>query len=255
MARLPLLATDPIRARTRPRDTPAFPEAPLRRNLPFLIFSAAVLVLFISLGNWQVRRLAEKESYLAEIEARIGAAPVAIPAAPDPQADRFLAVTTKGRLTGPEIHVLVSTRDLGAGYRVIRAFETEGRRVLVDLGFIRLRDKDTPRPSRDVTIGGNLYWPDETDSYTPENDREANIWYARDVPPLADALDTEETLVVARTIDPPDPAITPLPTDTSGIPNRHMEYLLTWYGLAVTWVVMTLYFLFRRRATARKGSR
>ncbi len=227
----------------------------MRRNLPFLIFSAAVLVLFISLGNWQVRRLAEKEAYLAEIDSRIGAAPVAIPATPDPQADRFLAVTAAGRLTGPEIHVLVSTRDFGAGYRVIRAFETDGRRVLVDLGFIRLTAKDAPRPPRDVTLTGNLYWPDEIDSYTPENDRDANIWYARDVPSLATALGTEETLIVARAIDPPNPAITPLPTDTSGIPNRHLEYLLTWYGLAATWVVMTLYFLSRRRTTARKGSR
>ena len=227
----------------------------MRRNLPFLIFSLAVLAVFVSLGNWQVRRLAEKEAYLAEIESRIGAAPTAIPAAPDPGTDRFLAVTATGRLTGPEIHVLVSTRDLGAGYRVIRAFETEGRLVLADLGFIRLTDKDSPRPPRDVTLTGNLYWPDETDSYTPENDHAANIWYARDVPPLAAALGTEKTMIIAREITPPDPAITPLPTDTSGIPNRHLEYVFTWYGLAATWVVMTLYFLSRRRTTRKKGSR
>lgn len=222
----------------------------MRRNLPFLVFSSIVLIVFISLGNWQVRRLAEKEAYLAEIEARLGAAPVALPAAPDAGTDRFLAVSAAGRLVGPEVHVLVSTRDFGAGYRIIQAFETGGRHVLADLGFIRLTDKDTPRPDRDVTITGNLYWPDETDSYTPETDLAANIWYARDVPPLAAHLGTEEVMIIARDITPPDATITPLPTDTSSIPNRHLEYLLTWYGLAATWVVMTLYFLSRRRKKA-----
>ena len=224
------------------------PRPALRRNLPFLIFSAVVLALFIGLGNWQVRRLGEKRAYLDAIEARIGAAPVAVPATPDPERDRFLAVTTEGRLTGPEVHVLVSTRDFGAGYRVIQAFQTQGRTLLLDRGFIRLSDKDTPRPPHDVSVTGNLYWPDETDSFTPENDLKANIWYARDVPRLAARLGTEAAMIIARETVPDDPHILPLPTDTSGIPNRHLEYVLTWYGLAVTWVLMSAYFLTRRRS-------
>jgi surfeit locus 1 family protein len=220
----------------------------LLRNLPILIFSAAALALFISLGNWQVRRLAEKQAFLAEIEARIGAAPVAVPAAPDPVLDRFLAVLATGALTGPEIHVLVSTRDYGAGYRIIQALETaEGRRVMVDRGYIRLTDRDTPRPAHPVTLVGNLHWPDERDSYTPENDPVANIWFARDVPALAAALNAEPVLIIARDTTPADPTILPLPVSTEGIPNRHLEYILTWYGLAATWVVMTAYFLWRRR--------
>ena len=223
----------------------------MRRNLPFLIFSALVLALFIGLGNWQVRRLGEKRAYLDAVEARIGAAPVAIPATPDPERDRFLAVTAQGRLTGPEVHVLVSTRDFGAGYRIIQAFETQGHTLLIDRGFIRLTDKDAPRPPHEIAVTGNLYWPDETDSYTPENDLGANIWYARDVAPLAAFLGTEEAMIVARETPPADPRIAPLPIDTRGIPNRHLEYVFTWYGLALTWVIMSLYFL-RRRSMARK---
>lgn len=217
----------------------------MRRNLPFLIFSAAVLAVLISLGNWQVRRLGEKRAYLDAIEAMIGGAPVAVPAQSDPTTDRFRAVRATGHLTGPEVHVLVSTRDFGAGYRVIQTFETEGRKLLLDRGFIRLTDKDRPREAAEITLTGNLYWPDETDRFTPENDLAANIWYARDVPPLAARLGTEEVMIIARQTVPNDPRITPLPIDTSGIPNRHLEYILTWYGLAVTWVLMSLYFLRR----------
>ena len=164
---------------------------------------------------------------------------------------RFLAVTAQGRLTGPEVHVLVSTRDFGAGYRIIQAFETQGHTLLIDRGFIRLTDKDAPRPPHEITVTGNLYWPDETDSYTPENDLGANIWYARDVAPLAAFLGTEPAMIIARHTTPADPRIAPLPIDTGGIPNRHLEYVFTWYGLALTWVIMSLYFL-RRRSMARK---
>ncbi|MDQ2093752.1 SURF1 family protein [Rhodalgimonas zhirmunskyi] len=220
----------------------------LRANLPFLILSAGVLAVLLSLGNWQVRRLAEKEAYLAQIEAMIGSAPVAIPDAPDPESDRFRAVEARGRLSGPEVHVLVSTRDFGAGYRVIQGFETGGHKILLDRGFIRLTDKDRLREPGEIDVTGNLYWPDEIDDFTPENDLKANIWYARDVGPLAAHLGTEPVMLIARETVPNDPSIAPLPVDTASIPNRHMEYLLTWYGLAATWVLMTLYFLMRRRA-------
>lgn len=224
----------------------------MRRNLPFVIFATAVFALLVALGNWQTRRLGEKRAYLDAIEARIHAAPVPVPADPDPVRDRFRAVRAAGRLTGPEIHVLVSTRDRGAGYRIIQAFETGGRRLLLDRGFIPLAAKTTPRPPREITVTGNLYWPDETDSFTPDNDLAANIWYARDVPPLARALDTEEVMIIARKTVPDDPGIQPLPVDTAGIPNRHLEYLLTWYGLALTWVIMSLYFLHRRRKSGNR---
>ena len=220
----------------------------MRRNLPFLIFSAAVLAALLALGTWQVRRLGEKRAYLDALEAVIAAAPVAVPAQPDPAADRFRAVTATGRLTGPEVHVLVSTRDFGAGYRIVQAFETDGRRLLLDRGFIRLTDKNRARDPAEIEVIGNLYWPDETDSFTPPNDLAANIWYARDVPPLAAHLGTEQTMIVALHSRPDDPAIAPLPIDTAGIPNRHLEYVLTWYGLAVTWVLMSAYFLRRRHA-------
>lgn len=219
----------------------------MRRNLPFLIFAAIVLAAFIALGNWQLRRMGEKAAYLAEIDARISAPPVTVPHAPDPQDDRFLAVRANGILVGPEIHVLVSTRDFGAGFRIIQAFETNSRRLLVDRGFIRTSDKSTSRPTGPLSLVGNLYWPDEIDGYTPDTDLAANIWYARDVPALARALGTEEVMIIARETSPSDAGITPLPVDTASIPNRHLEYVLTWYGLALTWVVMSLYFLRRRR--------
>lgn len=220
----------------------------MRRLILPLVFGLAGTAILVSLGNWQVRRLAEKEAYLAAIDARIGAAPVALPARPDPEADRFLPVRVAGRYSGDELHVLVSVKQVGAGYRIISGFETQdGRRIMVDRGFVRTPAKDDPRPIGAATVTGNLHWPDEVDSFTPENDLEANIWFARDVPVMAAALGTEPTLVILRETSQTDTPVTPLPVTSEGIPNDHLQYIVTWYGLAIVWVAMTLYYLRRQR--------
>ena len=45
---------------------------------------------------------------------------------------------------------------------------------------------------------------------------------------MADRLDTEPLLVVTRTMSPADEGVSPLPVDTSGIPNDHLQYAITW---------------------------
>jgi surfeit locus 1 family protein len=105
-----------------------------------------------------------------------------------------------------------------------------------------------------VTVRGNLHWPDEVDGFTPEADPVRNIWYARDVAALAAHLDTEPVLVIARSLSVPDGSIEPLPVDTSGIPNDHLNYAITWFSLAALWLGMTLYLLWRiRRGTLQRG--
>jgi surfeit locus 1 family protein len=58
-------------------------------------------------------------------------------------------------------------------------------------------------------------------------------------------------LIVARSADPADPAVTPLPLDTASIPNDHLQYAVTWFSLAAVWAGMTALFVWRiRRRTA-----
>lgn len=219
----------------------------MNKSIGAAIFGITGTAILLSLGLWQMQRLAWKEGILADIDARITAVPVAVPAAPDPMQDRFLPVTAMGRLQGPEIHVLVSTKSRGAGYRVIRAIETDTARLLVDLGYMPLTAKEVARPDLQTTVTGNLHWPDEIDSYTPENDLSKNIWFSRDVETLARALGTQPILIIARATTPAAPGLTPLPVDSSTIPNDHLQYAVTWFLLAVIWVGMTGYFVYRQR--------
>lgn len=225
---------------------------PMRRLILPLFFGLLGAAVLIALGTWQVQRLHWKQGVLAEIEARIHADPVALPVAPDPEVDRFLPVEVAGTIEAPTIRVLVSQKTVGAGYRLINPMQTEdGRRVLIDRGFIRLEATPPEPPFADVTVTGNLHWPEERDSFTPDNDRAANIWFAREVDVLATELGTEPVLVIARATSFDDAPVAPLPVGTEGIPNDHFEYAVTWYGLAAVWLAMLGLFLWRMYNSTR----
>ncbi|SFH15499.1 surfeit locus 1 family protein [Palleronia marisminoris] len=198
------------------------------------------LAVLLALGFWQVSRLDQKMTLLNEIETGISAPPVDLPTDPQPEADRYLPVEATGRTTGAELHVLVSTRQTGAGYRIIAPFETGTRRVMVDLGVVPTAEKDPMRPAQKLTVAGNLHWPRETDRFTPEPERDRNIWFARDVDAMADALGTEPLLIVARELDPGLPDVMPLPVSIDNIPNDHLQYAITWFSIAALWAGMTV---------------
>lgn len=226
----------------------------MRRFLFPLIAGLGGAVVLVALGLWQLQRLEWKEGVLAEIEARITAAPVPVPAAPDRARDLYLPVAATGT-TGPrELHVLVSQKTQGAGFRILTAFETEdGRRLLLDRGFVPDEAKTNPRPPVGLRVTGNLHWPDDRDGFTPDNDPDANYWFARDIDEMAAALGTEATLIVARSTTPPQAAIAPLPVGPEGIPNNHLGYAIQWFGMAVVWLGMTALLIRRISRRAETG--
>ncbi len=215
-----------------------------RRMIAPLIFGIVGVAILLSLGVWQVRRLQWKTAILAEIDTRLAAAPVAVPADPTEGRDTYLRVTATGTLEPGELHVYTSVPDRGVGYDVIAPMTlADGRRVLLDRGFVPIGEKDADRPLGPVAVEGTLAWPQETDSFTSDPDRVKNIWFARDVPLMAAALDTLPAMIVVTTSDAADAPL-PLPL-TVNIPNDHLQYAITWFLLAVVWTLMTGTMLWR----------
>lgn len=217
------------------------------RSVAFaVIFGLAGVGVLVSLGVWQLQRLDWKVAIIAQAEARMAEAPIALPATLDAVADRYRAVAATGRFTGEEAHVLTSSRETGPGFLVIAAFETGGRRILVDRGFVPETEKTAPRPPRDAKVVGNLNWPDDVNSSTPPYDADRQIWYGRDLGGIASLLGTEPVLVIAR--EDTGDGIIPQPVTTAGFRNDHFYYAVTWFSLAAVWLGMTLYLLWRIRA-------
>ncbi len=216
-------------------------------------FGIAGVGVLVWLGAWQVQRLTWKEALVSRLEQRLSAAPVALPALPDPERDEFLRVRVNGRIGDRALHVLSSQKPWGPGYRVITTLTgAGGRAVLVDLGYVPQAVKDSVvLPAGPVDVTGALYWPNETDGFTPAPDRAANIWFARDLALMAEALGVEPVLVVAEAHGGGD---WPRPLRL-GVNQRndHLQYAITWFSLALIWAVMGTMLVRRERGRLGKG--
>jgi surfeit locus 1 family protein len=219
-----------------------------------IIFGLVGVAVLIGLGAWQVKRLAWKEALIARLEQRLATDPVALPSAPDPARDAFLRVRVSGRIDGREVHVLTSLIPYGPGFRVIVPLRAEsGRVVMADLGYVPEALKDAGgRRGGPVEVVGALYWPDETDAFTPAPDRAANIWFARDLGPMAEALGAEPLLIIAES-GSLGGGEWPKPLRLGvSLVNNHLQYAITWFLLALAWAVMSA--LLVRRERGRPGA-
>jgi surfeit locus 1 family protein len=209
-----------------------------------LLFGLIGTAVLIALGLWQVQRLDWKRGILDSIETRIVAEPVAVPPNPSQADDQYRRVDASGAIETGEIHVYTASPSGGVGYRVIAPFTiADGRRILLDRGFVPIGEKDAPRPIGPISVRGSLLWPDDGALESNPPDLARNIWIARDLPAMATELAAAPILIVAAEITPAD-GPTPLPV-TVNIPNNHLEYAVTWFGLAAVWAGMTAWLLWR----------
>ncbi|TVP70982.1 MAG: SURF1 family protein [Rhodobacteraceae bacterium] len=223
----------------------------LRQMIIPALFGLLGTGILVSLGLWQLDRADQKAALIAEMETRIFDAPVPLPAAPDPDAHRYLPVQTEGRFLSEHLFVLSAQRAQGPGFHLVQAFETlDGRRILVERGFLAeaIRAQLVVEASAPVQLAGNLHWPRDINRHTPEFDTTRNLAFGRDVPEMARRLSTEEVLVVLRASEPPAPQITPVPVFQVSIPDPHLGYAVQWFLMALAWAGMTVFFLWRIRA-------
>lgn len=216
-----------------------------RRMILPLLFGLVGAAILIGLGSWQLQRLQWKNDIIARAEARMAEPPAPLSGVVLMPRDRYLPVRVAGRFLGPELHVLTSIQNEGPGFLVIAAYETaDGRKILVDRGFIPEAQKDAPRPPRSQEVVGNLSEPDDVNSSTPAPDLGRNIWFGRDVAAMSEVLGTDPIMIVART-DTGD-GIRPRAV-TATFRNDHLGYALTWFSLALAWLGMTGAYLWRIR--------
>jgi surfeit locus 1 family protein len=217
----------------------------------------------ISLGTWQMQRLAWKEGLIAAINARAHAAPITLAAAEARAAEgqdvEYTRVEAKGTFDhGHEMH-LYALDDGGApGFDVITPLKLgDGSVALINRGFVPNDRKDAAsrvagQISGDVSVTGLLRHRDQQGAFIPNNDAAHNIWYWRDIDAMAAAAAPGSAERVHKFIV--DAEAEPLPPDgwpRGGVtrltlPNRHLEYALTWYGLAVALVGVFIAFALTR---------
>ena len=125
----------------------------------------------------------------------------------------------------------------------------DGRKILVDRGFIPENEKNLSRYWGLIELEGNLFWPNETDGFTPEANLSKNIWFARDIELMSVMLKTEPIMVVI-TKSSLDHGAKMQSLDVN-LPNNHLQYAITWFSLATIWFFMSIYLII---VTKRKNN-
>lgn len=222
------------------------------------------LAILIALGVWQLERKAWKEDLLAQIQARAYGEPGAVaPEADWPawraEADEFRRV----RLSGAFRHDLeapVHGLAPAPGGRTAQGFYvftplvlTDGAVVMVNRGFVPTELGDPARRPEGqvagpVTVTGLLRAPEAPRLFVPGNDPARNSWFTRDVAAMAQAKGL--TRVAPFYVDAdatPNLGGWPKGGQTRlALPNDHLHYALTWFGLALTLVGVFAGFAWRR---------
>jgi surfeit locus 1 family protein len=212
--------------------------------------AAAAFTILVSLGMWQLDRLAWKEGLIATLEQRLSAPPVALPT-PDAWPgltaadDEFRRVTFTAQLANDRealVYTSGSTlRDAtgGPGYWVFTPARLGGGAfVMVNRGFVP-EGKQNPatRPDGElagpVSMIGVLRWPESPGLFTPAGDPARNLWFARESIAMAAAKGITAAPFYVELESPEPPGGLPHagrlhPT----LPNNHFGYALTWFGLA-----------------------
>ncbi|MEO1504900.1 MAG: SURF1 family protein [Pseudomonadota bacterium] len=222
------------------------------RRLTFLLLVGLGGVAFLaSLGVWQLQRLEWKQGIIAELESRLALEPLALTGSETAESANFRRAMATGRYveTRPATF-LTSMKPTGPGHRLIYAFELSGGgRILVDRGYLPDGLEPPPPPIEEVSLTGALHWPNEISAFTPDPNIAERRWFARDVPSLASALETQPVMLVESARSDGGEWPKPLPVSVD-LPNDHLGYAVTWFSVATIWLVMTVLLMRRRRDNA-----
>jgi surfeit locus 1 family protein len=244
------------------------PAAPKTHRQGWIGPAIATVLLFgvlVALGSWQLERKAWKEGLIDSLDRRLAAAPVDLPPAAswpqlDQAADEFRRVKVRAAfLPGQEALVYTSGSALrsdvsGPGYWVFApARVPDGSVVVVNRGFVPEGRQDPAtrpggQPSEPIEVIGVLRWPEAGSWLTPRPDLAKSLWFQRDAQAIATAKgwNAAEPFFVDQEAPVP-PGGLPAPGSLrANLRNEHLQYALTWYGLAGVLVVMFGVWLFRR---------
>jgi surfeit locus 1 family protein len=207
------------------------------------------LIVLVGLGLWQLQRLEWKQGVIARIEARTERKPVplnrAIEMATELGNPSYIPVRAEGRFHhARERYLYAISIDGEPGWHVITPLETVGGNVvLVDRGFVpdSLRNPKTRKQGQVqevVEVTGLIRAPEEPSLFIPDNDPDANQWFSRDLQAMTRSMFPGGTVQVAPFFLEAGESAVPGGWPKGGqtrlkITNNHLQYALTWFGLAI----------------------
>lgn len=230
--------------------------------VPFVLALAGFAVL-LGLGTWQLNRKAWKEALIDTMTDQLAARPIELP----PPAKWSSFNPDNPDFTRVRLHAdFIKARDAlvytsgssirddakGTGYFVFSpARLADGSVVVVNRGFTP--EKSYPQASGPQDIIGYMRWPEAPSWFVAAHDTAGDVWTVRDPQAMAQVLGWGAVApFYVEQETPVPPGGLPHPSALKPhLRNEHLQYAITWYGLAAVLAVMSiLWAVKRRRGTA-----
>jgi surfeit locus 1 family protein len=245
---------------------------PRRSWRGLLVPAILAFAILIGLGTWQLQRKAWKESLIATLTARVDAPVQALAPANawqslDQTHDEYRRVIVTAELENDKEALVFASGTAfrpdvsGVGYWVFTpARLPDGGTVMVNRGFVPDGRQDPKlRPAGVLTgpveITGAMRWPDDRHWFTPSDDPLHNLWFSRDPAAIAAAkgLGPVARFYIEQEAPAPPGGLPQPGRLVVSLPDNHLQYAVTWFGLAAVLVGVFVSWAVTSRASGDAG--
>ena len=212
----------------------------MKHKFLFSVFVIFFILVFVALGSWQIIRLNWKNNLILEIENSLKNPPVELT---NSNVENYLKIKTSGSIDLEKQIYLYNLNDTGTpGFEVINPILINDTNYLINRGWIPFEKKNSQEINvfDENDIIGTLKLQGRKNIFKPDNDLEENYWFSlnrEDILKFTGKEFSKYIIYLNGNYQVPKPK-----KITANISNNHQKYALTWFSLAISILLLYLYF-------------
>ena len=212
----------------------------MKHKFLFSVFVIFFILVFVALGSWQIVRLNWKNNLILEIENSLKKPPVELT---NSIVENYLKIKTSGFIDLEKQIYLYNLNDTGTpGFEVINPILINDTNYLINRGWIPFEKKNSQEINvfDENDIIGTLKLQGRKNIFKPDNDLEENYWFSlnrEDILKFTGKEFSKYIIYLNGNYQVPKPK-----KITANISNNHQKYALTWFSLAISILLLYLYF-------------
>lgn len=212
----------------------------MKNKFLFSVFVYFIILILLFLGFWQIYRLNWKLELIEQIENSLKNDPVELS---NIEKKNYLRIKTSGEIDFDNQIYLYNLNDAGKpGFEVINPIKIDDENYLINRGWIPFEKKDLPEINLvdQNQIVGTLMLQTKASSFKPENDIQNNYWFTlnrEDISKFTGRNFSEYVIYLNGDYKIPKPRVI-----TAKISNNHKKYSITWFSMAISILLIYLYF-------------
>ena len=212
----------------------------MKHKFLFSVFIIFFIFVFIALGTWQIIRLNWKNNLILEIENSLKNPPVELAQS---NKENFLKIKTSGSIDFDKQIYLYNLNESGTpGFEVINPITIGDENFLINRGWIPFEKKGTQEINvfDQKNIIGTLRLQGRKNIFKPDNDLDENYWFSlnrEDILKFTGKNFSKYIIYLDGNYQFPKPK-----KITANISNNHKKYAITWFSLAISILLLYLYF-------------